>query len=202
MLRYRTGLITQLQHDRGWEGSAALCKKPLARRSREPFLAMVRLECLLYAAGLTALGAGKTDAFYLPGGAPNSFVKGTKVSRPSSDAAALRSLHCLLRMRGCLGTDSLGTTISLVMCIARRDQRAFAEALSLCSVLGTVRWYVRALFPVWGECVGHPLSECLDKQAAGMTASNHTRWIVRWKAHVGMAFVSCDERVGLSGLGV
>lgn len=40
---------------------------------------MVRLECLLYAAGLTALGAGKTDAFYLPGGAPNSFVKGTKV---------------------------------------------------------------------------------------------------------------------------
>lgn len=118
----RTGLLTQLQHDRAWEGSAALCKKILARRSREPFLAMVRLECLLYAVGLTALGAGKTDAFYLPRGAPNSFGKGEKVRHPSSEAAALCPMHCLLPRRNFVGTASVGVTISLVMCISKQDQ--------------------------------------------------------------------------------
>lgn len=115
-----TGLITQLKLDRRWEGSAALCKKNLARRSQEPFLAMVRLECLLYAVGLTALGAGKTDAFYLPGGAPNSFRKDEKVSRPSSNAAAPHPLHCLLQRQGCLGSDAVGSTISLVMCTSKQ----------------------------------------------------------------------------------
>lgn len=86
-------VIIHLEDDRRWEGSAALCKNILARRSREPLLAMVRLERLLYAAGLTALGAGKTDAFYLPGGAPNSFGKGEKVRGPPSDAATLCPMH-------------------------------------------------------------------------------------------------------------
>ena len=120
VLRYGTGLFTQLQLGRRWEGSAAVCKKTLARRSRETFLVMVRLECLLYAVGLTALGAGKTDAFYLPGGAPNSFRKGEKVSRPSSDAAARCPLHFLLQRRDCLGSDSVGTTISLVVHLETR----------------------------------------------------------------------------------
>lgn len=57
---------------------------------------MVRREHLLYAVGLIALGAGRTDAFYLPGGAPNSFGKGDKVSHASSDPALLAA-NAILR---------------------------------------------------------------------------------------------------------
>eukprot|EP00903_Cladosiphon_okamuranus_P019925 g18312.t1 len=40
---------------------------------------MARWETLLYAVGLLLSGAGKTDAFYLPGKAPNSYGEGDKV---------------------------------------------------------------------------------------------------------------------------
>lgn len=45
---------------------------------------MARWETLLYAVGLLLSGAGKTDAFYLPGKAPNSYSEGEKVRVLSS----------------------------------------------------------------------------------------------------------------------
>lgn len=44
---------------------------------------MARLGRLLAGAGLLLSGAGKTDAFYLPGKAPASYADGEKVSLAS-----------------------------------------------------------------------------------------------------------------------
>lgn len=58
---------------------------------------MARWETLLCAVGLLLAGAGKTDAFYLPGKAPNSFNEGEKVctcslsSIPHTEVAATRT---------------------------------------------------------------------------------------------------------------
>ena len=52
---------------------------------------MARWETLLCAAGLLLSGAGKTDAFYLPGKAPNSFGEGEKVR--------VLSKHCARQAR-------------------------------------------------------------------------------------------------------
>lgn len=43
---------------------------------------MVRRGVLLGAAGLLLAGLGKSDAFYLPGKAPNSYSEGDKVGAP------------------------------------------------------------------------------------------------------------------------
>lgn len=123
---------------------------------------MARLEGLLYGVGLLVVALGRTDAFYLPGGAPNSFSKDEKVRYPPLNNIVVEPSRPLLPRRAVLsvGPSALINTYAAdSVCDSHnrirgpRTPRSFAEDAQM-FVLKPYEYDIVISHPCWAGTSG------------------------------------------------